>query len=424
MKHLAIVGIQWGDEGKGKIVDCLATSYQACVRFQGGNNAGHTVHALGKKLVFHLLPSAILRDDCVCCIGNGVVVDPSVLIDELKDVQKMGFELDPSRLVIDGNAHVIFPYHRALDSLREASKGKRRIGTTGRGIGPAYEDKVSRRGIRIRDCCDENVLRARLEDVLPEKNHLIEHWFDGKGFALEELVAQYGEFGRELAPYIGDVSLRIHEVREDGGRVLFEGAQGTFLDIDHGTYPYVTSSNVVAGGLCSGAGVGPGVVRDVLGITKAYATRVGSGPFPTEIEGDLAVHLREQGAEYGATTGRPRRVGWLDVVLLRKAVRLNGLTSLAITKLDVLTGFDALKVCVDYEDMAAVKGDLEKVTPIYETLEGWQEDPSTARTFQALPANCRRFIERVEVLVGLPVEVISIGAEREATFYRGRFKGM
>jgi len=420
MPHVVIVGTQWGDEGKGKIVDVLSPHVAAVARFQGGNNAGHTLVVEGRKLVLHLLPSGALREDCLCVIGNGVVVDPGVLLGEIERLVATGVTLAPERLRISELAHVIMPYHLALDRLREAALGKHRIGTTCRGIGPCYEDKVARRGVRIADLVDEAALRARVERVLPEKNGAITA-LGGEPLDADELVAMFGALGQQLAPFVGDAAAELHRIDRRGQSILFEGAQGTFLDVDHGTYPYVTSSSTVAGGACAGAGVGPTFIDEVVGIAKAYTTRVGSGTFPTEATGDEEQRLRAVGGEFGATTGRPRRCGWFDAPLVRHAARLNGLTRLALTKLDVLSGLDEVPVCVAYEGVESDRfpAALDGVVPVYERLPGWSEDLSGCRHLSELPANALRYVQRVEELIGVPIELVSVGPGREDTILHG-----
>ncbi len=420
MPHVIIVGTQWGDEGKGKIVDVLSRQMQAVVRFQGGNNAGHTLVVDGKKVVLHLLPSGALRDGCLCVIGNGVVIDPSVLIGEIDALAASGRVLGPEVLRISSLAHVIMPYHLALDRLREQAMGDGRIGTTGRGIGPCYEDKVARRGVRMVDLLSREALVDRLQVVLREKNGAITA-LGGEPFALDPIVDAYLALGARLAPHVGDVAAELHRIHRKGHSILFEGAQGTFLDIDHGTYPYVTSSNTLAGGACAGSGLGPTLIDEVVGIAKAYTTRVGAGVFPTEDLGPLGEGLRARGAEFGATTGRPRRCGWFDAPLVRHAGRLNGLTRLALTKLDVLSGLDQIPVCVAYDGIArdAFPSSLAMAKPIYEMLPGWSEDLTGCKSVSELPANALRYVKRLEELVDVPVELVSVGPGRHDTIVHG-----
>jgi adenylosuccinate synthase len=418
MPNVVVVGTQWGDEGKGKVVDFLSERARAVVRFQGGNNAGHTLVVEGRKSVFHLVPSGILRETCLCVIGNGVVLDPAVLLKELHQLEALGHHIGADRLAISDTAHVIMPYHRALDILSEDRLGKIKIGTTRRGIGPCYEDKVGRRGIRVQHLISPPRLEQSLRQVLPEKNATLQR-LGGTPLDFDEVLAEFSELGRRLAPFVMDTGDLLHRVRDEGGSVLFEGAQGTFLDVDHGTYPFVTSSNTTAGAACSGSGVGPTFIDEVVGICKAYTTRVGSGPFMTEDLGQAGQRLREEGGEFGATTGRPRRCGWLDTVQVRKAARLNGLTTLALTKLDVLSGFEGLQLCVAYQI-----NEQGKRIPQYETMPGWSEDLGECKTFESLPATCQSYISRIEQLIGVPVGLISVGPDRRKTIGRGElFKG-
>lgn len=419
MPNVVVVGAQWGDEGKGKVVDVLSKHVDAVVRFQGGNNAGHTLVVEGKQSIFHLIPSGILRPECVCVIGNGVVVDPGVLLKELEQLADAGHALAPGQLVISLNAHVILPYHCMLDALREATAAGAKIGTTKRGIGPCYEDKVARRGIRIADLLDADSLRKRLEAVLPEKNRMLVEWYGQEALDIETLHADYLAYGERLRGFAADAVRLLHQVQRRDGSILFEGAQGTFLDVDHGTYPFVTSSNVVAGNACAGSGVGPTSIDEVVGIVKAYTTRVGAGPFPTEDVGEAGQRLQRVGHEFGATTGRPRRCGWFDAVLVRHAAQVNGLTRIALTKLDVLSDLDEIQVCVGYEGHEGFPANLEGVTPIYETLPGWDEDLRGCKTMGSLPANCLRYIAHIEELIGLPVELVSVGPGRSETIVRG-----
>jgi adenylosuccinate synthase len=419
MPNVVVVGTQWGDEGKGKVVDILSRHVDAAVRFQGGNNAGHTLVVGGEKLVLHLLPSGILRPECVCVIGNGVVVDPKVLLSEIASLQGRGVPVPPGHLIISLNAHVIMPYHLALDRLREEAAGAGRIGTTGRGIGPTYEDKVGRRGVRVADLLDRARLRARLDEVVPEKNRMICGWYGGDPIDIDDVCDEFADLGTRLAPYAADAVDLLHRLQQRGGRILFEGAQGTFLDVDHGTYPYVTSSNTVAGAACAGSGVGPTAIDEVVGIAKAYTTRVGAGPFPTEALGAMGDRLRDVGREYGATTGRPRRCGWFDAALVKYASRVNGLTRIALTKLDVLSGVERIQVCTRYEGHDSFPASLEGIRPVYEELPGWTEDISGCRSVAELPAACLRYLARLEELVGVPIELVSVGPDRDQTIVRG-----
>ncbi|MFA4874397.1 MAG: adenylosuccinate synthase [bacterium] len=420
MANVVVVGTQWGDEGKGKVIDLLTPFIDVVVRYQGGANAGHTVVIGEQKTILHLVPSGILHERCLCIIGNGVVLDPKVLIDEIDGLHQQGYLKDPSRLAVSQNAHLVLPYHRLIDQLREESMGAGRIGTTGRGIGPAYEDKVGRIGIRAGDLVDRSVFRARIEQVLPFKNRQIE-MLGGKPIDPSELYVLADEWSRRLARHVVDAERLLHGKIKEGARILFEGAQGTALDVDHGTYPYVTSSNTVAGAACSGAGIGPTMIDDVLGITKAYTTRVGNGPFPTELNDSTGLHLQSHGKEFGSTTGRKRRCGWFDAVVVRHAVRVNGLTMLALTKLDVLSGLPVLKICTGYkigddtiDEFPASISLFEEITPVYEELPGWTDDISRARVESDLPAAARNYIARISELTGVPNAIISVGSERSA----------
>jgi len=427
MPNVVVVGAQWGDEGKGKVVDLLTEHAQVVVRFQGGNNAGHTLVVGTQKTVLHLIPSGILHSGKTCVIGNGCVIDPTVLMKEIDGLRGRGFLQDPTQLLISEHAHVIFPWHKHLDALREKSRGGSAIGTTGRGIGPAYEDKVARHGIRMRDLLDIERLRRRVKERLPSALEEISHVArTAKApeplMEAEAIVSEYAVLGTRLKDFVGDGSLFLSEHARKGTRILFEGAQGTLLDVDHGTYPYVTSSNTVAGNAAVGSGIGPTAIDRVMGITKAYTTRVGGGPFPTELNDETGERLRKVGDEFGATTGRPRRCGWLDTVVLRYASRVNGLWGLALTKLDVLSGLDTLKICTAYEldgrRMTELPGELEdlsRVTPIYEELPGWEKPLASCRTLEDLPPTALRYVRRVEEMVGVPVVCISVGAERGET---------
>ncbi len=427
MPNVVVVGAQWGDEGKGKIVDLLTEHAQVVVRFQGGNNAGHTLVVGGQKTVLHLIPSGILHQGKVCVIGNGCVVDPLVLMKEVDGLRARGFLQEPHQLMVSEHAHVICPWHRHLDMLREKSRGGGAIGTTGRGIGPAYEDKIARRGIRIRDLRDGERLRRRVKERLPSALEEIA-MLARQGKAEEPLIdpeaiiSEYTLLGDRLKEFMGDTSIFLDEQIRKGTRILFEGAQGSLLDVDHGTYPYVTSSNTVAGNAAVGSGIGPTAIDRVMGITKAYTTRVGGGPFPTELSDDVGQLLRKVGDEFGATTGRPRRCGWFDSVVLRYAARVNGLWGLSLTKLDVLSGLPTLKICTAYEldgqRVTELPGDLEdlsRVTPVYEELQGWNQPLAGARTLEDLPAAAVKYIRRIEEIVGVPVVCISVGAERGET---------
>lgn len=416
---VVIVGAQWGDEGKGKVVDALTDRADAVARFQGGPNAGHTVIVDNEQVILHLIPSGILHDNKLCIIGNGVVINPRTLLDELEGLKKKGFNVK-GRLKISRNAHLIMPYHMAVEKGKEAAKGDNRIGTTGRGIGPVYVDKMARFGIRVVDLYSPDVIREKLEVNLAEVNYLLEHRYEAETFNAADIYDEYMGYAEALKEYVDDTDILINEMLDEGKRVLFEGAQGTLLDIDHGTYPYVTSSSAVAGGVCTGLGVGPTKIGSVLGIAKAYTTRVGSGPFPSEISGEFGEMLREQGGEYGATTGRPRRCGWLDMVVLRHSVRVNGITGLVLTKLDVLDGFEKLKVCFSYSHNGEVYRDfpkdiavVEECEPIYEEFDGWKESTSGITEFDKLPENARSYIRMIEERLGVSVDIVSTGPKRD-----------
>jgi adenylosuccinate synthase len=420
-RSLVVVGAQWGDEGKGKIVDLLAERSDIIVRFHGGNNAGHTLVVDAEKTVLHLVPSGVLHRGKTCVIANGVVVDPLVLLDEIDSLRRRGFLAFDEELRISERAHLILPYHKAIDLARERLRGQGKIGTTGRGIGPAYEDKMARIGIRLVDLLEEDTFREKLSANLEEKNAYLRAILGEDAFDFDAIFDSYRRIGERLRPHVTDTSRLLDREIRDGKRVLFEGAQGTMLDVDHGTYPFVTSSNCISGAVLSGSGIGPGLLGRSLGITKAYTTRVGSGPFPTELEGAIGDRLRRDGDEYGATTGRPRRCGWFDAVLVRQSVRLSGLDGLAITKLDVLAGLDPIRVCVAYRSAGATIDQipasaraLAQVEPVYEDLPGF-DAVSGAGRLEELPANARRYLDRIAELTGAPVRIVSVGARREAT---------
>ena len=422
MPNVVVVGTQWGDEGKGKVVDLLTAGADVVVRYQGGNNAGHTLVVNGTQTICHLIPSGILHANKTCLIGNGVVVDPEVLLEEMDTLRKQGVSVGPGNLGVSEKAHLILPYHKALDAAREEAKGNQKIGTTGRGIGPAYEDKAGRTGIRAVDLLEPATLEEKIRSNLEEKNFLLESFLKAEPLAFQPMFDRYLVMGEALKPYVTDVSLAIDRAGREGRNVLFEGAQGTHLDLDHGTYPFVTSSNPIAGGACAGAGVGPGRLHHVNGIVKAYTTRVGSGPFTTELTDAIGDALQSRGAEFGATTGRRRRCGWLDLVMLQDSIRLNGLDSLSITKLDVLTGIDPLRLCVGYElDGQTVESRpsslerLARCTPVYEEVPGWNQEISSARTLDDLPPETRAYLDRIEEIAGVPIVLVSVGARREET---------
>jgi adenylosuccinate synthase len=419
--NVVIVGTQWGDEGKGKIVDLLAEHADIVVRFQGGNNAGHTMVIGDEQFICHLIPSGILQKK-LCFIGNGVVVDPEVLIKEIDSLSNRGVDVGSDNLKISERAHLIMPYHKQIDHARETFKGDKKIGTTGRGIGPAYEDKATRRGIRFVDLLDPEGFREKVNTILDEKNFYLKHYLSAETLEGSHIIEQYEAYAARLAPHVANISIVIDSAIKKGRPVLFEGAQGTHLDIDHGTYPFVTSSSTVAGNACCGAGIGPGAVTDVIGIVKAYTTRVGKGPFPAELFDEIGDQIQEKGAEFGATTGRRRRCGWLDTVLLRNSVRLNGLTGLTVTKLDVLGGLDSLKICTAYDHKGEILNDfpaslkvLGDCKPVYETLPGWSEDISAITEMQDLPQNVKNYLERIEDLTETPIQIASVGPERNQT---------
>lgn len=421
---MTIVGAQWGDEGKGKIVDLLTSEADMVVRFQGGNNAGHTVIVDGKKYVLHVVPSGILHPGKMCIIGNGVVLDPENFLEEIDALQSLGLDVSPERLKISYKTHLIMPYHRIIDGAREAAS-KNKIGTTGRGIGPCYEDKKARVGVRAGDLTDPEVLKARIARALEEKNVLFTQLYGLPALDPETVFNDLMAIAPRIVPYLADVSSLIMEAQEADQNIMFEGAQGVMLDIDHGTYPFVTSSNVVCDNASIGSGVNAGIIDQRIAIVKAYTTRVGSGPFPTELFDDTGEFLRRQGGEYGATTGRPRRCGWLDLVVLREMIRLCAPTTMALTKVDVLSGLKEIRLCVAYEYEGKVvkyppqtpRG-LEQSKPVFEVLPGWEEDLSGCEGWDDLPRNCRRYIERVEELLGVKAGFISVGPDRKQTFRR------
>jgi adenylosuccinate synthase len=423
MSSVVVVGTQWGDEGKGKIVDLLTRYADCIVRFQGGNNAGHTLVVDGEQFIFHIIPSGILYENKRCMIGNGVIIDPAVLLEEIKSLEEKGLPVTPERLLISENAHLIIEYHKSLDLAQEASRSAgKKIGTTGRGIGPCYADKVGRIGIKLGDLLDESLLRERLKAGLEEKNYLLTNKFGVAPLSYDAILAGLIGYGEQLIPYIGNVSLELDAARRKGENILFEGAQGTQLDIDHGTYPFVTSSNTVAGNACNGTGFGPTHIDSVVGILKAYTTRVGEGPFPTELFDDAGDQLQKKGGEFGATTGRKRRCGWLDGVVANDAVRLNGLTGLAITKLDVLSGQPTIKMAESYklgdESLNAMPCNIRKaaaVKPVYQDIPGWDTEISGIRNFAELPVEAQDYIKRIEDFTGVEAVIVSVGPDREET---------
>jgi adenylosuccinate synthase len=424
-RNVVVIGTQWGDEGKGKIVDWLTDRAQGVVRFQGGHNAGHTLVIGGKKTVLHLIPSGILRGDVDCFIGNGVVVSPQALLEEMDQLDAAGVRGVVARLSVSEACPLILPYHSALDHAREAAKGEKKIGTTGRGIGPAYEDKVARRAIRLQDLFDEKRFAAKLRELLEFHNFVLEKFYKQEPVEYAKTLDETLALAPRLAPLIADVPRALYHANRAGKNLLFEGAQGSLLDIDHGTYPFVTSSNCVAGAAAAGAGIGPMHLHYVLGITKAYSTRVGGGPFPTELSDNIGELLRQRGQEFGATTGRPRRTGWFDAAALKRSIQLNGVSGLCITKLDVLDEVEVLKICVGYEIDGQVSEilpvgaeELERCHPVYEELPGWMASTVGIRAFDKLPKAARAYLERIEKLAGVPVDLISTGPDRDETIVR------
>ncbi len=420
-KIVVVLGTQWGDEGKGKIVDLLCEDSSSVVRFQGGHNAGHTLVIDGKKTVLHLIPSGVLRDNVECLIGNGVVLSPDALLQELDMLEQNGIPAR-ERLKLSGACQLILPYHIALDQAREKARGNAAIGTTGRGIGPAYEDKISRRGLRLADLLAPDTLQEKLNGILDYHNFMLEHYFNAAPLDPVKTYEDALAVGTALAPMVIDVPQRLAELRRSGQNIMLEGAQGTLLDIDHGTYPFVTSSNTTAGGACTGAGLGPRDLDYILGITKAYTTRVGAGPFPTELFDATGAYLAKQGNEFGATTGRARRCGWLDTVILRRAMQLNSISGLCITKLDVMDGLDTVKLCTGYEIDGVVQtippvdtAAYQQCTPLYEEMPGWQESTFGLTDYAALPENARQYLKRLETILETPIDIISTGPDREQT---------
>src|SRR5436190_4172517 len=419
-KNIVVLGAQWGDEGKGKVVDLLTPNFSIVARYQGGHNAGHTVYANGRKFVLRLLPSGILHDGITCVIGNGVVIDPQALFAEIDELAAAGIDIG-MRLIVSDKAHLILPYHRELDLLSEARRGERKIGTTSRGIGPAYEDKIARRGVRVGDLADAASLAEAVEHNVAARNRLIaESTMDAA-----QVLAELGRAWERMKPWVADVSVYLAAARRDGRAIMFEGAQGTLLDIDHGTYPYVTSSNATIGGVCTGLGVGPRAIDRVLGVAKAYTTRVGEGPLPTELTGEIGNRLRETGQEFGAVSGRPRRCGWCDAVAVRSAARVHGPDALAPPKLAVLDGLPELQVCTSYTcrgvELTEMPGELAQLAacePIYETLPGWSQPTRGVREYDELPREARAYIARLEEITGVPAAIVSTGSGRDETIFR------
>lgn len=420
MSSVVVVGTQWGDEGKGKITDFLSEHAEVVARYQGGNNAGHTIVLNGKRYKLQSVPSGIFYSDKICVIGNGMVVNPKALVEELTNIRNFGFSIDNLR--ISNRAHVILPYHLKQDELEEASKGEDKIGTTKKGIGPAYMDKVGRIGIRFADLLDRDDFYAKLKRNLEEKNCLFEKIYGAEGFKIEDIFEEYYEYGQQVKQYVTDTSVILNDAIDAGRKVLFEGAQGSMLDIDQGTYPFVTSSNPVAGGVTIGCGIGPNKISRVVGVCKAYTSRVGDGPFPTELMDETGQQIREVGREYGTVTGRPRRVGWFDSVVVRHARRISGITDLSLNSIDVLTGLPVVKICVAYkhkgeviEEFPASFRILSECEPVYEEFEGWTEDITGVKNFEDLPANARHYVERLSELTGIQLSMFSVGPDRNQT---------
>lgn len=422
MSAFIVLGAQWGDEGKGKMTDYLAEGADVVARSQGGNNAGHTVEVGDKQYKLHLIPSGVLYNDKLNIIGNGVVIDPKSLFEEIDYLNKLGVEVTPEKLAISDRAHLIMPYHRALDGASEKLRGKKDIGTTGKGIGPCYTDKAERSGLRVCDLMHPEVFKEKLKANLEIKNAILTKVYGIEGFDYEEMCKEYLEYGEKMKAYVKDTSVIVYDEIKKGKSVLFEGAQGNLLDIDYGTYPYVTSSNTIGGGVCPGLGIGPNMIDSAVGIAKAYTTRVGKGPFPTELFDEMGDCIREAGHEYGVTTGRARRCGWLDVVILKQAARVSGLTSFAITKIDTLAGIDKVKMCVGYDFngktidyIPASLEDLALCKPIYEEFEGWGQEIAEVRSYDKLPENAKKYLKRVEELTGTKISIVSVGAKRDQT---------
>lgn len=422
MSTFIVLGAQWGDEGKGKMTDYLAEEANVVVRYQGGNNAGHTVEVGDKQYKLHLIPSGILHDEKLNVIGNGVVIDPVAFFSEIDYLQEEGVKVNPEKLIVSDRAHIIMPYHKILDKLKEQARGKNDIGTTGKGIGPCYTDKFERCGIRVCDLIDKEVFKEKLSENIEMKNKYIVNVFGGEALNFDEIYEEYSKYGERLKPFVRDTSVTVYNEIKENKSVLFEGAQGMLLDIDYGTYPFVTSSNTTAGGVANGVGIGPNMITNAVGIAKAYTTRVGKGPFPTELENETGEWIREKGHEYGVTTGRSRRCGWLDIVILKTSVRVSGLTSLAVTKIDTLAGLEKVKMCVGYkfndeviDYFPASLEDLAKCEPIYEEFDGWDESVAEARSYDELHPNARKYLERIEELTETRISIVSVGPRRDQT---------
>ncbi len=418
MSNTCVIGLQWGDEGKGKIIDILASDYDVIVRYQGGGNAGHTLIIGDEKFVFHLIPSGILHPNKKCVIGNGIVLDPKLFLDEIDGLSKRNISVNGNLFVSD-RAHVVLPYHKKLDLLIEKQKGVSMIGTTGRGIGPCYTDKIARTGIRVAELLNKNQFKEKLKIIVEEKNRLFVSLYNDAPLSWEEIYEEYSVYADKISPFVCDTVDLMSKAIEDNQRILFEGAQGTLLDVDFGTYPYTTSSNAAAGGVSSGIGVSPKQIHNIIGITKAYTTRVGSGPFPTEVEGEQGEHIRKKGGEFGSTTGRPRRCGWFDAVAIQHSVRISGVDSLIVTKLDVLDDQETIRICTGYKDGGKIyknfPADIEMLNscePVYEEVSGWKEDTSNVKSVELLPEKARNYIRTIEKIVGVKVDMVSVGPER------------
>jgi len=421
MSNIIVVGAQWGDEGKGKVIDIFSADFDYIVRYQGGNNAGHTVVIGEEKFILHLMPSGILHKKKMCVIGNGVVVDPRALIDEINKLESKGINVK-GRLFVSGAAHVIFPYHRTFDELKEQKKGKSRIGTTKKGIGPCYADKVSRSGIRIKDLLNPDVLKVKLAVNMEEKNKILKALYGFGGFSFDKVYAEYLGLGKKIKDFVCDTAFLLNDAIKTKKSVLFEGAQGTMLDLDYGTYPFVTSSNATSGGALTGSGIGPTSIKKVVGVVKAYTTRVGEGPFPTEFSEDMMRRIRTRGAEFGATTGRPRRCGWFDSCLVKYAVMVNGITEIVVTKLDVLDELERIKICVAYkyngkmsERFPSDISTLDSCEPVYEEVDGWMKDTTAVTSFMKLPRNAKNYLKKIQKILNTKIVLISVGSEREQT---------
>lgn len=422
MSAFIVLGAQWGDEGKGKMTDYLAERADVVVRFQGGNNAGHTVEVLDKQYKLHLIPSGILYREKLNVIGNGVVLDPKALFQEINYLRELGVEVTPDNFIISDRAQLIMPYHRILDGIKERARGKKDIGTTGKGIGPCYTDKMERSGIRVCDLIHREVFEEKLKECVEVKSRLITRIYDEEPLNYEDILEEYLGYAELMKPFVRDISVEVYNKIKQGKKVLFEGAQGALLDIDYGTYPYVTSSNTIAGGVCTGAGIGPTMIDSAVGIAKAYTTRVGKGPFPTELHDETGDWIREKGFEYGVTTGRARRCGWLDIVILKSSARISGLTSFAVTKIDTLAGLEKVKVCTGYslegkiiDYVPASLEDLGKCQPIYEEFDGWDESIENARSYDDIPENAKKYLKRIEELTETKISIVSVGPKRDQT---------